>query len=103
MELQDVTRVCKVCGKEMDLENFHKTAWGYTHVCKECVKANRQKNKDAKAMLEDAERRIEEAKQATLETIPARDLMAELHRRGFDGVLEYDYREKRKIDISKIR
>lgn len=103
MEQQDVTRVCKVCGREMDIENFHKTAWGYTHVCKECVKENRKKNKDSKALMADCERKIEEARQETLKDIPARDLMAELYRRGFDGELSYTHTEKRTIDISKIR
>ena len=92
-----------MCGKELDIDKFHKTAWGYTHVCKECVNKKRQAAKDKKSLLEEAERKIEEARQATLENIPARDLMAELHRRGFRGNLEYDYKETRTIDISKIR
>lgn len=103
MEQKDVTRVCSVCGKEMDISLFHKTAWGVTHTCKACVRKKRQENKDKKMMIQDAEKRIEEAMNATLKEIPARDLMAELYRRGFYGKLTYVYSEERTIDISKIR
>lgn len=30
------TKVCKKCGRELPLEQFHKNRWGYTQVCKEC-------------------------------------------------------------------
>lgn len=103
MELQDVTRVCKECGKELDINQFHKTAWGYTHVCKVCVKNKRKETKDNKARLADCEKMVEEARKARLESIPARDLMAELHRRGYDGILEYTRPVTDKIDISKIK
>ena len=103
MENQDVTRVCQVCGQELDISQFHKTAWGVTHTCKACVRKKRQENKDKGKLLEEAEKRVQEAINAKLKDIPTRDLMAELYRRGFDGTLSYIHTEKRTIDISKIR
>ena len=58
-----------------------------THVCKSCVKNKRLEKKNAKANLENAIQLIHDAKQARLESFSDDELLAEVHRRGFEGTI----------------
>lgn len=102
MEQLDVTRVCKVCGKELPIEAFRKNITGYTHVCNDCVNAKRKKTKEDKALLADTDRRVQEALQMRLEDFTPRQLGEELKRRGYVGVLSYEVVETKRMDLSKL-
>lgn len=82
-----VTKVCKVCGQEKDITEFHKSAWGVTGVCKECVRSKKQASKNDKSNLANAVQLINEAKTQRLEIFTDDELLAEIHRRGYDGVI----------------
>lgn len=64
------TKVCKVCGRELPIDEFPKYGKGYKHTCKCCLK---QKNK----------------RSAKFENVPSRELIEELRLRGYKGKLTY--------------
>lgn len=70
VEQVDETKVCKVCGRELPLEEFPTYGKGYKATCKCCL---RQKNK----------------RSAKFENISSRELIAELRLRGYKGKLTY--------------
>lgn len=97
------TKVCKVCGRELPLEQFHKNRWGYTQVCKECKagktsapvqeyklkKADPKPEKPKRAPLtpEEVEAHKQDALLGILRTATDQQLAAELTRRGYRGHL----------------
>ena len=92
-----------MCGKQLSIDQFLKTAWGYSHVCKECAKASRQRTKNNKEKLANCEKMVEEARRERIQSFKARELMAELHRRGYEGQLTFTRTVTDTIDISKIK
>lgn len=90
------TKVCKKCGNELPITQFypnHKAKDGLQCYCKECIKAyNKMRlNAQCKALS---------MVKSGLSAYTPRELMEELRRRGYTGVLEYT--EVHKIDITKI-
>ena len=103
------TKVCKVCGRELPLELFHKNRWGYTKVCKECQKEAWAKRKPqdsapvqkykiipasqfkkpepAPITPEEVEAHKQDALLGILRTATDQQLAAELTRRGYRGHL----------------
>ena len=99
------TKVCKKCGRELPLEQFHKNRWGYTQVCKECKagktpdkgpvqeykvkKADPKPEKPTPAPLtpEEVEAHKQDAIVGLLRTATDQQLAAELTRRGYRGHL----------------
>lgn len=99
------TKVCKKCGRELPLEQFHKNRWGYTQVCKECKagktsdkgplqeyklrKADPKPEKPKRAPLtpEEVEVHKQDALLGILRTATDQQLAAELTRRGYRGHL----------------
>ena len=92
------TKVCSRCGQELPLSEFPKNPQcrgGHSGVCKKC-KAEREKdyrrNLAEKARLYD--------KRGGLKDYTPRELMLELSRRGYEGVLTYT--ERKTIDITRL-
>ena len=102
-EFVDETLVCKECGKELPIEMFKMTRWGTrTEVCTPCARAKAEANKLEKQRLAQQEKEINEktARQLRLQDFSPRELMLELKRRGYEGMLTY--LEPRTVDISKL-
>lgn len=97
---QEEKRVCKQCGKELPLTSFFRNKYGYTQVCKECARANRASKKQSKTELAQLKRQLEIARQLRISQFSPRELMAELHRQGYEGTLRYT--GVHTIDISKM-
>ena len=62
------TKVCKKCGRELPLEQFHKNRWGYTKVCKEC---NSRKTSDSVKKVAEARHEKKTAPVQKYKIIPA--------------------------------
>lgn len=75
------TKTCKCCGKTLPIEEFSKNKCsldGYFYVCKTCRSTNISNgSKQAKRQLT----------LKSLDQFTSRDLMLELKRRGYDGIL----------------
>lgn len=100
------TKVCKTCGRELPVENFHKgRANGVEFVmsiCHECWHerqiAGRRKAKEKRVTKQiDL---VEDAKRKRLSEFTPRELMLELKRRGYEGELAFV--EVHKIDLSSL-
>lgn len=96
------TKICKTCGRELPVENFHKgRANGVEFVmsiCHECWHerqiAGRRKAKEKRASNQiDL---VEDAKRKRLSEFTPRELMLELKRRGYEGELAF-------VEVHKIR
>ena len=82
---EEPTKVCKGCGRALPLSAFSvhpKALDGHMSECKECRRRTAGSKKSAKGN--------------PLEKFTARQLMHELHERGYKGELEY-------IEVHKIR
>ena len=94
------TRICKVCGRELSINEFAKNGMGITHVCKECVanrkRSKREETKQLKQQVQDAAN----ARSLRLKDFTPRELMQELKERGYDGKLKYVKVEE--VDLSKM-
>lgn len=93
------TKVCSICGKELPLSHFypHKNSKdGYASMCKCCRKER------TRAQRAEKKRLVEIAKKGgkQLSDYTPRELMEELHRRGYRGTLEFV--EVKRIDLSKL-
>lgn len=79
------TKICKGCGKELPLSDYHKDErmiGGHKNYCRECVsKQEEEKKKVKKAMQEDN----------PLSAFKPRELIEELRKRGYRGKLQYVY------------
>lgn len=94
------TRICKVCGRELSINEFAKNGMGITHVCKECVanrkRSKREETKQLKQQVQDAAN----ARSLRLKDFTPRELMQELKERGYDGKLKYVKVEE--VDLSRL-
>ena len=100
--MEQETKVCKCCGRELPIGSFKKGRWGVVSVCNECDKQHRAENKQSR--INRAKQKIEdvraENRQLCLNDFTARELMEELFRRGYRGKLEYT--ETHTIDLSAL-
>ena len=94
------TKVCKKCGRELPLSDFHKDSrmnGGHKSACKSCfnkyqIQYRAKLRQENKPLIKDAptiEPSIEkELNENNLALIPSRLLISELRRRGYRGELE---------------
>jgi len=101
--MEQETKVCKCCGRELSISNFKATRWGgRVSVCTECATNKLRENKRKKRVeqsqeLEDA---IVKNRQLRLADFTSRELMTELKRRGYEGKITYV--ETHTIDLSTL-
>lgn len=84
------TKICSKCRKELPVTEFHKKTSskdGLQYICKSCVIASRNEQKEI-------------LKKSRLEDFTPRELILELKRRGYRGVVTYI--EERKINIGEL-
>lgn len=81
MNDEKLTKVCKVCGNEYPIEYFNKSSIGNGHVsvCKNCDKRN---NRSGVPGLN-----AKSTENSPLKNFTPRQLMDELHARGYRGTL----------------
>lgn len=101
------TRTCSCCGKEKPIEsykNIGKRNGGVSvlTVCNECM---RKKQDEGRAIAkvkkqQKVAQEVVDARILRLQDFTPRELMTELHRRGYEGVLKFTRVEQ--IDISKF-
>ena len=101
--MEQYTKVCKCCGRELPLYCFKATRWGTrVSVCTECANQKARDNKLLKQQEKERFKALEDAKkserQKILESYTPRELMEELARRGYTGELTYTM----KIDITNF-
>jgi hypothetical protein len=100
--MEQILKKCKCCGRELPLSNFKKGRWGYVSVGMDCDKQHRAENRQAR--IDKAKQKVEdvraENRQLCLNDFTARELMAELKRRGYEGKLVYT--ETHTIDLSTL-
>ena len=92
------TKVCSRCGRELPRTEFPKNAQsrdGHLGVCKKC---HRKRMNDYRRNLAEKARLYD--MRGGLKDYTPRDLMLELKRRGYEGVLSFT--ERKTIDISRL-
>lgn len=94
------TRICKVCGRELSINEFAKNGMGITHVCKECVTNRKRSKREETKLLKQQVQDAANARNLRLKDFTPRELMQELKSRGFDGKLKYVRVEE--VDLSKM-
>ena len=91
------TKICPKCGKELPVSEFSKNSKakdGLQSQCKSCQSAaHKEKQERVKKLLG-------EGVKNGLSVYTPRELMQELHKRGYRGTLEFT--EVHKIDISNF-
>ena len=103
--MEQKTKICKGCGKELGIENFSKhprTSDGYSSFCKECMhrlQSEGHKNKKENKMKE-LKSEVENARNLRLQDFTPRELMKRLYELGYEGTLKFTRVEN--IDITKI-
>ena len=90
--MEQETKVCKCCGRELPVNNFKSSRWGCrVSVCTECATNKLRENKRKK--LDQQKQKVEdmraETRQLCLADFTPRELMAELKRRGYEGKITY--------------
>lgn len=101
--MEQETKVCRCCGRELPISNFKTTRWGgNVSVCTECATTKLRENKQKK--LEEQKQKVEdmraETRQLRLADFTPRELLEELKRRGYEGHLTYV--ETHTIDLSTL-
>ena len=92
------TKVCSRCGRELPLSEFPKSSTcrgGHSGVCKKC---KAEQERDYRRNLAEKARLYDE--RGGLKDYTPRELMLELSRRGYEGVLTYT--ERKTIDITRL-
>lgn len=91
------TKTCKRCGRELPIENYQTARYGRMGVCRECVAiAKTEAHKDRRdSLIRTCNLKVEEARTLRLSQFTPRELMEELHRRGYEGQLKYTHRHYR--------
>lgn len=101
--MEQETKVCRCCGRELPISNFKTTRWGgKVSVCTECATTKLRENKQKK--LEEQKQKVEDMRAETrklcLADFTPRELLEELKRRGYEGQLTYV--ETHTIDLSTL-
>ncbi len=107
--------ICDKCGGYFEEHEMSRGRYGVIGICKTCVgkahkegalrreekkRALEQELKDLRIEVADLKRQIKESVGNALSKATPRDLMRELHNRGYNGELEYT--KVTKVDISKL-
>lgn len=93
-------KVCRCCGRELPVEQFVKNAFGLTNVCHECNSRNRSEAAKRRKNLKQQAIDALNARNLRLSDFTPRELMEELHRRGYEGKLKITHVEE--IDITNF-
>lgn len=93
-------KICRVCGRELEIDKFLVAHGKATDVCKECANKKKAETWAKKRKERNLEQELENAKVMRLQDFTPRQLMSELYRRGYEGTLKYTRIET--IDISKL-
>lgn len=100
--MEQETKVCRCCGRELPISNFKKGRWGYVSVCTECDKQHRAENKQSR--INRAKQKIEdvraENRQLCLADFTPRELIERLRDLGYTGKLNYV--ETHVIDLENL-
>lgn len=100
--MEQETKVCRCCGRELPINNFKKGRWGVVSVCNECDKQHRAENRQAR--IDKAKQKVEdvraENRQLCLADFTPRELMERLRDLGYTGKLTYT--ETHTIDLSTL-
>lgn len=100
--MEQETKTCKCCNRELTLDQFKNGRWGYTSVCMECENKHRKEMRQKR--IDEAKDRIDreraENRQLCLKDFTPRELMEELSRRGYEGKLRFVKVEE--IDITNF-
>ena len=101
--MEQETKVCKCCGRELPISNFKTTRWGgKTNVCSECATNKRRENKQKR--LDEQKQKVEdmraETRQLCLADFTPRELIKRLRDLGYTGKLTYV--ETHTIDLSTL-
>ena len=101
--MEQETKVCKCCGRELPFSNFKTSRWGgRVNVCTECATQKLRENKQKR--INEQKQKVEdmraETRQLCLADFTPRELIAELKRRGYEGTLTYV--ETHTIDLSTL-
>lgn len=90
------TKTCSCCGKELPTSEFNyiKTKSGEVKqltICKECMRIKQSEGHTARKtkMQNQINEKVQEARNLRLSEYSPRELMEELHRRGYEGKLRY--------------
>jgi ribosome-binding protein aMBF1 (putative translation factor) len=94
------TRICKVCGRELSINEFAKNGMGITHVCRECVANRKRSKREETKMLKEQAANADSARLLRLQDFTPRELMKRLYDLGYRGQLKYVRTEI--IDIAKL-
>lgn len=82
-------RICKVCGRELEIDKFLKSGGKPTYVCKECAARKKAETWAKKKNDKNLEQELENAKNLRLQDFTARELFAEIKRRGYEFKATY--------------
>ena len=101
--MEQETKVCKCCGRELPINNFKSSRWGgRVNICTECATNKLRENKKKK--LDEQKQKVEdvraENRQLCLADFTPRELMTELARRGYRGKLQFI--QVQEIDIENF-
>ena len=101
--MEEETKVCKCCGRELPISNFKPSRWGgRVNVCTECATNKLRENKQKR--LDEQKQKVEDMKaenrQLCLADFTPRELMTELARRGYRGKLQFI--QVQEIDIENF-
>ena len=97
------TKKCKCCGRELPLSEFHKTGFGVTNTCKECVVKKQKEGRAAKKKERDFEQELADAKKMRLADFSPRELMEELANRSIDGEMSIPQTTYKKVSLASFR
>ena len=97
------TKKCKCCGRELSIDHFKKSRWGYpVSVCLDCDKKHREEKRQAR--IEEQKQKVEdvraENRQLCLADFTPRELIERLRDLGYTGKLNYV--ETHVIDLENL-
>ena len=87
-DMKGEKKICQECGRELPLEEFARNRWGYTNICKDCMKAKKAGKPIEKATAEVEP--YEEPKAdlvGLLQLASDNELVTEMRRRGWSGTI----------------
>lgn len=100
--MEQETKVCKCCGRELPISSFKKGRWGYVSVCMDCDKQHRAEKRQAR--IDEQKQKVEdvraENRQLCLADFAPRELIERLRDLGYTGKLTYV--ETHVIDLENL-
>lgn len=82
-------KVCRVCGRELEIDKFLVAHGKATDVCKECANKKKAETWAKKRKERSLEQELENAKTMRLQDFTPRELFAEIKRRGYEFKATY--------------